>query len=221
MKFVTKMFALAVALAVLTLASATALAEVGSAAVEEGQSYTTEQMLTYAIQDEYMALAEYQAIEAQFGSSRPFSSLITAEERHIGLLKQLFEKYGIALPENDAAGRIVLPDTLTLAYEAGIQAETNNIAMYDTFLNQQNLPEDIQAVFASLKAASENHLSAFEQNADWAGNARLGSPMSGGNGRGNGRDNGRGNGRNNNPRNNQNGNGNCGDCVNCPLYPAA
>ena len=218
MKYVTKLLALAVALTVLTLTSVTSLAEFGSAAVVEGQSYTTEQMLTYAIQDEYLALAEYRAIVEQFESSRPFSSLITAEESHIELLKPLFAQYGVTLPENDAASRVTSPDSLAFAYEAGIQAETNNIAMYDAFL-KQGVPEDIQAVFSALKAASENHLNAFEQNAARADNARLGNPMNGGNSQGNGGANQRGNGRNgnSNARNNGNRGDACDEQVNCPL----
>jgi len=229
MKFASKMLTLAIALAILTTASITALAEYGSGAVTGGQTYTTEQMLTYAIQDEYMALAEYQAIIKQYGAVRPFTSLIQAEQRHVDLLKPLFAAYGVALPENDAASRVTAPETLTLAYETGVKAETSNIAMYDAFLTQ-TLPADVKAVFTSLKAASENHLSTFERKSS----GQTGNAQGNRNGRGNGNvrgsNDGNGNGRG---RGNMNGsgcgvncgnaetNGNAGNCANCPSNPAA
>jgi len=223
MKKVSRLLAVAVALAILTMTSVTALAEYGSGAVTGG-TYTTQQMLTYAIQDEYMALAEYQAIIAKFGASRPFTSLIQAEQRHIDLLKPLFATYGVAVPENDAAGRVTSPETLAEAYEAGLKAETNNIAMYDAFL-AQSVPADIQAVFTSLKAASANHLSSFErkssgQTGNGQGNRNgrgNGNGKGSANGRGNGNANGRGRGNANNAGCGANCNGmNSSNCVSCP-----
>jgi hypothetical protein len=38
--------------------------------------------------------------------------------------------------------------------------------MYEAFLKQQELPEDVRSVFTALKRASENHLQAFQRNAD-------------------------------------------------------
>mgnify|MGYP001213391389 CR=1 FL=1 len=192
MKNASRLLAVAVALAILTMASVSALAEYGSGAVTGG-TYTTEQMLTYAIQDEYMALAEYQAIIAKFGASRPFTSLITAEQRHIDLLKPLFATYGVAVPEDDAAGRVNAPETLAEAYEVGIKAEANNIAMYNAFLGQ-DIPADLHAVFASLKAASENHLSTFEKKSSGQTGNGQGNRNGRGNGNGKGNANGRGNG---------------------------
>lgn len=168
MKLSTKTLIVVFALAVAAAMTLTALAEYGSGAVTEGTTYTTEEMLTYAIQDEYMALAEYEAIVAAYGDSNPFTNLIPAEEHHIALLEGLFADYGYAVPENDAAGRVALPDSLDAAYDVGVEAELNNIAMYETFL-AQGAPDDVTAVFEALKEASESHLTAFEQAADRTG----------------------------------------------------
>lgn len=147
-----------------------------------------------------------------------------AEQRHIDLLKPLFAAYGVAVPENDAAGRVTAPETLAEAYEAGLKAETGNIAMYDTFLSQ-SVPLDVQAVFTSLKAASDNHLSAFERKSSGqTGNAQgnrngrgNGNGKGNANGRGNGNSSGRGRGNANNAGCGANCNGTVsGDCANCP-----
>jgi hypothetical protein len=162
MKFNMKTLVALLALAAIAATAVTALAEFGSGAVKEGETYTTQEMLTYAIQDEYMALAEYEAIVAAYGDGNPFSNLIEAEKYHVTLLTGLFEAYGYAVPANDAANRIALPESLDAAYDVGAEAETNNIAMYETFL-AQDVPADVAQVFSALKDASGNHLAAFQQ----------------------------------------------------------
>lgn len=168
MKFHKKTLVAVLVLAVAAALALTALAEYGSGAVNEGQTYTTEEMLTYAIEDEYMALAGYRAIVAAYGEYTPFTNLIEAEEYHISLLADLFETYGYAVPIDDAANQVALPDSLSAAFDVGAAAERNNIAMYETFL-AQGAPEDVAAVFSVLKDASNNHLAAFEQVGGRAG----------------------------------------------------
>ena len=96
---------------------------------------------------------------------RPFSNIAKAEETHISLLTPLFEIYGVALPDDEGDAHVVLPESLLQAYETGVTAEINNIAMYEVFL-QQDLPQDVQDVFTALRDASQNHLAAFERNLD-------------------------------------------------------
>lgn len=142
----------------------------GAAALVEGQVYTVEQMLTYAIQDEYLAQAEYKAIIAAFNADRPFSNIMKAEATHVEHLLPLFAAYKIPVPADTAVEHVVMPASLQESYETGVTAEVHNIAMYETFLKQEGLPEDVKDVFELLKKASESHLSAFQRNADKSGN---------------------------------------------------
>jgi hypothetical protein len=119
-------------------------------------------MLTYALQDERIARTEYQVILDTFGSSRPFSNIIKAEESHIRYLVDLFADHKLALPA-DTTAKPAAPKDWAAAIEAGRQAEIDNIAMYDTFL-AQNLPADVRQVFEQLKVASQNHLRSFTNN---------------------------------------------------------
>ncbi len=130
--------------------------------LEDG--YTLEEMLNYAIQDEYMAQAEYQAIIDTFGHVMPFVRIVEAEATHIEMLLPLFEAYGIVVPTNEAAQNVVIPETITSALATGVEAEENNIAMYLAFLAQDNLPDDVREVFEYLKTASEHHLQAFSKD---------------------------------------------------------
>ncbi len=132
----------------------------GAKGAQQSSDPTLEQMLTYAIQDEYLARAEYRFIINEYGSVRPFSNIIQAEEQHINMLVPLFTTYGFAVPEDNAEEHIVVPKDLKEALETGVQAEIDNIGMYETFLNK-SLPEDVRDVFERLKNASGNHLQAF------------------------------------------------------------
>lgn len=167
---------LSIALAVITASALSAAAVAadsgfGAAAVEDSRSYTLSEMLTYAVEDEYLAYAEYDAILDTFGEQPPFTNIMGAEATHIALLEPLFAEYGMALPENTARDYVVVPVTLTEAYQAGVEAEIKNIAMYETFLRQE-LPDDVRTVFLSLQSASQNHLAAFERGGSRAGNIR-------------------------------------------------
>lgn len=128
------------------------------------ETLDVETMLNLAIQDEFLARAEYQAIILEFGDVMPFVRIVQAEENHINLLLGLFETYGFIVPEDLAAENVVLPDSITSALATGVEAEKANIAMYEVFLAQENLPEDVREAFEYLMQASNNHLKAFSQD---------------------------------------------------------
>ena len=122
-------------------------------------------MLNYAIQDEYAALAEYELIMEEFNITRPFSNIARAEEMHISWLVPLFDKYSFDIPVNNAEESVILPDSLLDAYNTGVEAEILNISMYEKFL-ENPLPTDVANVFDALMNASVNHLASFERQID-------------------------------------------------------
>lgn len=136
----------------------------GSEAALNDSSYSFEEMLTYAIQDEYYAQAEYNAMIESYGEIRPFSNIVGAEQTHINLLLSLFDAYDLEVPTNNAAEIVSVPETLVESYQAGVTAEENNIEMYEAFL-EEDLPADVQFAFERLIAASQMHLYAFENAA--------------------------------------------------------
>ena len=162
-----KKLMVAALLALVSTALFAADSNFGAQGAEGKKGLSLEQMLVYAIQDEYLARAEYEAIMARHGNLRPFSNIIRAEEQHIAWLKEVFAKYGLPVPADTAKGRVTVPAALKEALETGVQAEIDNIAMYDSFLGQAPaapLPADVRQLFERLKSASENHLRAFRNN---------------------------------------------------------
>lgn len=137
----------------------------GAKGALEDKDLTIYDMLVYAVQDEYLAYGEYNAIIHSFGNQRPYSNIVQAEEMHLSLLKELFAAYGFEFPNDDSAEHIVVPATLLEAAQAGVQAETDNIAMYNLFMTHETheLPDHIAQVFAKLESGSQSHLLAFQK----------------------------------------------------------
>jgi len=121
---------------------------------------TLTDMLTYAIEDEYLARARYLLVLEKFGQIRPFVNIINAEETHINQLIPLFNRRNIAVPTDNSKDYVIVPANIRESLEIAIQGEIDNIAMYNRFL-QQNLPSDVRIVFTRLRNASQNHLRAF------------------------------------------------------------
>ncbi len=154
----TMMFVLMLSSMVFTLFAA----EIGSAAAEGQRNLSLEEMLRYALEDEYMALAEYEALMDEFKLDRPYSNIAESEKQHISYLEELYTSHDIRIPMVETEGHVVLPSSSSEAAALGVDAEVRNIAMYEQFLDQE-LPEDVREVFTLLKRASENHKRAFER----------------------------------------------------------
>lgn len=135
---------------------------IGAEAAKADQVLTIQDMLTYAMQDEYLARASYEQVIAKFGQQRPFTNIISSEATHIAHLKPLFARYNTVIPEDNAMSYVKVPDSMKAAFEAGVQKEIENIEMYDRFL-KQDIPDDARVVFSALRGASRNHLRAFQQ----------------------------------------------------------
>lgn len=129
------------------------------------KSLTINDMLMYAVQDEYLAHGEYEAIIDKFGSQKPYTNIIGSEETHLAYLKEVYISYGLDFPSDSSKEHLVIPNSLLEAAKTGVQAEVDNIAMYKLFLTK-TLPQNVQEVFTALMKASESHLAAFQKQVD-------------------------------------------------------
>lgn len=120
-------------------------------------------ILLDALDDERKAQATYAAVIAAFGPVRPFINIIEAEGRHAAAIMRQLHRLGIAIPADRWAGRVAAPASLAAACEAAIEAEIENIALYDRLIPAITDP-DIRGLLERLQAASrENHLPAFRR----------------------------------------------------------
>ncbi len=126
-------------------------------------NHETVSALEEALQDEYKSRATYHAVIAAFGPIRPFVNIVQSEERHVAALLSLFEKYGIAAPEDNWPDRIEPPLTVAAACADGVRAEIENVEMYERLLVDVDEP-DVRAVLLRLQSASQTrHLPAFRR----------------------------------------------------------
>lgn len=99
---------------------AVAESDFGAAGAEADSSRTLEEMLNYAIEDEFAARAEYEMIIAEYGELRPFCNIIRAEEYHIAQLIPLFHQFDFEVPEDASSSFVVVPESLENAFENGL-----------------------------------------------------------------------------------------------------
>lgn len=121
------------------------------------------------LDDEYHALAFYQAVIDKFGPVRPFSNVIKAEARHAAALGDILRNSGVSVPANPYLDGTKpapeAPATLALACAAGVQAELENRTLYDGNLlpAAQGNPELTQILTALRDASEKQHLPAFQR----------------------------------------------------------
>lgn len=163
-----KKIAITLALGAAILVGSTGYTFAADVPKDEAGKYSLKDMLTYAIQDEYAAQAEYDKIMKTFGTQKPFSNIIKAEAIHISELLPLLNEYQVAIPKNNSEANVVIPSTLEEAYKIAVNAEIKNIAMYKEFLSQE-LPTDVRDTFNALMAASVKHQASFQKSVDKAG----------------------------------------------------
>ncbi|QXP85222.1 hypothetical protein [Methylococcus sp. Mc7] len=124
---------------------------------------TLQDRLNEALEDEYKARATYQKVIEKFGAVRPFSNILEAEERHVAALVALFRSHGCAIPDDHWPEKVQAPDTLEEACRRGLEAEKENMGMYERLLATTAEP-DVRRVLENLQSASrDHHLPAFER----------------------------------------------------------
>jgi rubrerythrin len=120
--------------------------------------------LHLALDDEYRAEATYAAVIDAFGPVRPFVNIIEAERRHADRVKAEMDRLGITyIRDNPYLGKIAAPASLLAACEQGVDAEIENIALYDRLLPTLEDASILATLTALQRASRENHLPAFER----------------------------------------------------------
>lgn len=149
-----------------------------------------EAVLLEALDDERKAEATYAAVIRKFGEVRPFTNIIAAERRHSAAIERQMVRLGFPIPTNVWEGRGSAPATLAEACRMAIEAEIENIALYDRL--PPTIPDDVvRQVLQNLPDASrDNHLLAFRrclEREESGGGSGIGQTGRAGHGRGRGR----------------------------------
>ena len=153
------------ALVATSLAASPSASAWGAKAASADKEPSIADMLRYAIEDEYLARAEYAGIIKAHGSLAPFSNIIRTEVNHISWLVEALGTAKLPVPRDEAEALVQVPPNMKEALAAGVEAEIANIAMYDSFLASPPIATPANAglrnLFVRLRDASKNHLAAF------------------------------------------------------------
>ncbi len=171
-----------------TAAAMDELAVEPTGAATEPLDAATLAALHEALEDERRATAFYAAVMDRFGERRPFVNVIEAERRHEAAIVRLLERRGHAVPATGDLAVPTVPETFRAACERSVDAEIENMEMYDRLLAAITDAEARQVMERLQWASRERHLPAFARAAEGRGGARAG----GGRGRGTGGGEGRG-----------------------------
>lgn len=148
-----------------TLSSTAVTTPVGGAGIAPAVDAGLLAILNADIQDEYRAEAIYRGVLLDFGAeTRPFANIVVAEQWHAKAVAGLFSARGLSVPASLwSPANVPRFTTLRAACVAAVQAEVENIALYDSQLGA-SLPGDVLQVIQSNRAASvNNHLPAFQR----------------------------------------------------------
>ena len=167
-KTITRAAAIAATAGLVLSITATAQAATVSANTQKTLlAMTAEEKLAH---DVYTTLGEY-------WGARRFDNIANSESRHYEAMQVLLKTYGIKdTTANDALGKFDDPATqqlynglvkegkasLAAAYGVGVKVETMDITDLDAILARW-MPADIKTTLQNLRAASVNHLAAFNR----------------------------------------------------------
>ncbi|MBK7404575.1 MAG: DUF2202 domain-containing protein [Phycisphaerales bacterium] len=131
-----------------------------SGAVTEG----TRASLLAALADERRAGALYQAVIDRYGRIMPFANIVHSERMHANHVEQLMAARGIEIPVDTTVIPVEeIPGTVAEAYRAGVEAELENIELYDRLITGVD-DEAVREAFRQLRSMSEQrHLVAFRR----------------------------------------------------------
>ena len=138
---------------------------------------TQKEDLVFMVEEEKVARDVYTHLYNTYGA-RIFKNITKSEEKHVGAIQKLIEKYTLEAPstlddagvfENDelqalydaliAKGEASLKDALNV----GVEIEELDISDLENLMSADEVPEDFEKVYGKLLKASYNHLNAFNR----------------------------------------------------------
>ena len=131
-----------------------------------------EEALLQSLGDTYTAIALYSGAMERLGPVMPFINIVRTEQHYLAALKALFDKYGVAIPENDKFSRALPPKGITFSDACAtlLEFERSSVVLYeDTLLPRAAAYPDILKVFTAFARASRTlHMPALARCAEEA-----------------------------------------------------
>ena len=135
----------------------------GAKRITPTEKLTVQSILEYAAEEEYLARANYKAAITMTGTAKPFSDMVKKSDTDIASLQKLFTDRQLPVPTDESKIHVTFPFDFNSAKQAGEQMEADRLAMYERFLREPNLPNDLRVFFLQVKETSMKNLRTFQR----------------------------------------------------------
>lgn len=137
----------------------------GADSARKDNNLTLESMLKYALQDEYLQRARYEYVEKKYRGEKNLTSMMKDENVHVYRMTALLSKYKVNIPPDKSNEYFFkFPKSLEDAYALLVKSESDSLAMYEKFLEQPELPEELKEIFNKQIEESKTHLDILREN---------------------------------------------------------
>lgn len=123
-------------------------------------------VLDAAYSHEFTMSMRYSSVLTQFGEVRPFSNLSQAEDRHMAILAQQYQRLGFDLP---SVPRVALRgfSSVLEACMVSLDNEYESVALYDRLLADTTDPLLIDTFKYLRSASADRHIPALRRCGGW------------------------------------------------------
>ncbi|MCD3194743.1 hypothetical protein G8S49_05415 [Clostridium botulinum C] len=136
----------------------------GAKGAKEEKNLNLEKVLNYALEDEYMERTRCEMISDKYGEENNIAEIKMEQNTHIYKLLNLMKKNNIPLPGDKSREYLGgLPNTLSESYKLLVESKKESIEMYERFLKEYELPEDLKKVFEQLQLDCKKHMDMFSE----------------------------------------------------------
>ena len=137
----------------------------GAESAIKDNNLTVDNMLKYAVQDEYLQRARCEYVENKYKEQKVLSVMMKDENIHVYRIVLLLSKYKVDIPSDKSNEYFFkFPKSLEDSYALLIKSESDSLAMYEKFLQQPDLPEEVKEIFTKQRDDSKRHLDILKEN---------------------------------------------------------
>ena len=138
----------------------------GAEWLAQGQSYTFQEMMRIALEENELHLAWLQMAAQRFPAEPIFAQALAAEMERAQTMRQLFAAWGLAENPADPPRTPEIPSGLEQALKAMRSMEERAMLMYQRFLGEGNPPEEAKAWAYQWEHAFQQQLEACDRLAE-------------------------------------------------------
>ena len=131
--------------------------------VKEDKNLSVEKMVKYALQNEYEKRDTYKFLVDRFINEKAFDEIYNNKKVSVSIIEAFANKQGVKIEKYKANKNINIYSNIKETKTAMRDSELENIIIYNTFINQKEVPQELILVFSRIKEISKMNLNLLKQ----------------------------------------------------------